>query len=218
MNTDTIKYKISGDIASIFNTTAELISTRRYSAKNLLNGSSLNREALTSVSELKLLPESNMNKDCYNNLFSNCIKLIDAPKLPAIVLSSNCYESMFEGCISLTSAPELPAKNLANYCYKSMFAGCSSLSYVKALFDSIMYSTSIQNWLDNVSTTGTYVTSNPVENAGVPAGWTIETETEPSSDEDVTPEVSTARKFWTGSAEKYAQLTPSNDTIYFITP
>lgn len=26
------------------------------------------------------------------------------------------------------------------------------------------------------------------------------------------------KKLWTGSAVEYAQLTPSNDTIYFITP
>ena len=26
------------------------------------------------------------------------------------------------------------------------------------------------------------------------------------------------KKIWTGSAADYAQLTPSNDTIYFITP
>lgn len=26
------------------------------------------------------------------------------------------------------------------------------------------------------------------------------------------------KKLWTGSAAEYAQLTPSNDTIYFITP
>ena len=220
---DNIRYKISGDIASIFNSAAELQTNRKYSAKNFLNGSNLNRDALISVSELRLLPESNMNNECYNNLFSNCIKLADAPKLPAINLSKNCYESMFEGCISLTSAPELPAKTLTAYCYKSMFAGCTSLSYVKALFNDIMYTTSVQGWLDNVSPTGTYVKSkdavyNPVQTAGVPAGWTIETEVEHSSDEDVTTEVSTARKFWTGSSEKYAQLTPSNDTIYFITP
>jgi hypothetical protein len=64
-----------------------------------------------------------------------------------------------------------------------MFSGCSSLNYVKCLAmdigDANIYS--LDNWLNNVSATGTLVVSSGATWAeagtnGIPAGWTVTSE------------------------------------------
>ena len=109
--------------------------------------------------------------------------VVDASNLilPATTLEIVCYHNMFAGCTSLTTAPELPATTLTEACYASMFTRCSNLNYVKALFTEYggagMLS-SIYQWLDNVSSTGTFVKSiNATWVAGddvIPSGWTVE--------------------------------------------
>lgn len=82
-----------------------------------------------------ILPATNLNNadNCYDGMFSGCICLTNAPKLPATTLSTWCYCSMFRSCESLKIPPALPATTLTYNCYASMFTRCSSLIAVPAL-------------------------------------------------------------------------------------
>ena len=111
-------------------------------------------------------------------MFAYCSGLITAPELPATTLVSGCYRNMFWNCTSLSSAPELPATTLAPRCYQQMFDNCTSLNYVNVGFtkwNPTKYSTG--NWLENVSTSGTFVCPSALSiKYGIdyiPSGWTI---------------------------------------------
>ena len=113
-------------------------------------------------------------------MFDNCTSLMQAPELPATTIATNCYSRMFFNCTSLTQAPELPATTLERNCYASMFYGCTDLNYVKAMFiTNQSLGTYLQQWLKNVSPTGTFVKSKDAtwnnSAAGIPTGWTVET-------------------------------------------
>ena len=114
------------------------------------------------------------------SLFKDCKSLTQAPSLPATTLAPRCYYNMFNGCTSLTQAPELPATTLERNCYAFMFTNCSKLNYVKAMFITNQnMGTYLQQWLDYVSSTGTFVKSANAtwtnEDAGIPSGWTVQT-------------------------------------------
>ena len=124
------------------------------------------------------LPTTKLAEMCYYHMFYNCTSLITAPELPATTLAHYCYSSMFEGCTSLTTAPELPATTLAESCYSYMFGKCSNLNYIKMLATDISVSYCLNNWVYNVSSTGTFVknpamTSLPTGTSGIPSGWTV---------------------------------------------
>ena len=111
----------------------------------------------------------------------DCIKLVEAPELPASQLSSLCYANMFQGCTSLTTAPELPALTLVNNCYAEMFSGCTNLNYIKAMFTTTPNSSYTNNWVKGVAQNGTFVKNINAEwdESGVnsiPEGWTVQTE------------------------------------------
>lgn len=126
------------------------------------------------------LPATELEESCYGSMFWGCTSLEKAPEiLPATVLAESCYSYMFSGCTSLEKAPELPAKTLVNNCYISMFSNCSKLNYVKCLAEKNTTSSRYtDNWLKNVSPTGTFVKKRGVEwrtaDYGIPSGWTIE--------------------------------------------
>ena len=80
------------------------------------------------AAEHLILPFTNLQAECYGDLFNGCSSLVSAPKLPAVTIKPYCYQSMFNGCSSLLVAPELPATTLQSYCYNNMFKGCSSLT------------------------------------------------------------------------------------------
>ena len=114
-------------------------------------------------------------------MFSGCTSLTTAPELPATALTRICYSNMFADCINLLDAPELPATTLLDMCYSYMFKNCANINYVKCLATDISADSCLQNWVDGVSTTGTFVkaagVSWPTGSSGIPAGWTvIETE------------------------------------------
>ena len=134
----------------------------------------------TSLTQAPELPATTLASNCYNRMFSNCSSLTQAPALPATTLAESCYNSMFYGCTSLTTAPELPATTLANYCYQQLFSGCSNLNYVKAMFTDVpSEGNPVSSWLNNVSSTGTFVKNSAAtwtnEQAGIPTGWTVQT-------------------------------------------
>ena len=134
----------------------------------------------TSLMQAPELPATTIATNCYSRMFFNCTSLVQAPELPATTLASNCYSNMFYGCSSLTQAPALLATTLQFNCYSNMFRGCSKLNYVKAMFiTNQRLDTYLQQWLKNVSATGTFVKSANAtwtnEDAKIPTGWTVET-------------------------------------------
>ena len=138
-------------------------------------------EECTSLVQAPALPATTLAIECYNSMFGRCTSLTTAPALPATTLQVECYMSMFSYCTSLTQAPELPATELIYGCYKYMFDGCSKLNYVKALFTTDPTSGEyLDSWLNNVSSTGTFIKSKDAtwtnEQAGIPTGWTVQVE------------------------------------------
>ena len=133
---------------------------------------------LTDASEL-VLPATTLVPGCYTQMFKNCTSLTSAPELPATTLANNCYEMMFESCTRLTTAPELPATILLERCYYQMFYQCTSLNYIKCLATDISASNSLNNWVNGVASSGTFV-KNPnmsswaTGTSGIPNGWTVQ--------------------------------------------
>lgn len=110
-------FAISGDIMSLLNKDAELLTIPNeycfydlfYQCSLLSSGPSLTATALAP--------------HCYENLFNGCESLYDAPELPATTLADWCYSQLFFGCSSINEAPALPVTTLAPYCYYGMFNG-----------------------------------------------------------------------------------------------
>ena len=136
----------------------------------------------TSLTTAPTLAATTLGSECYYEMFRGCTSLTNVQSiLPAETLTNSCYYGMFRGCTSLTTAPILPAETLTNSCYRYMFNGCTSLNYVKMMAISITDYTSYNEWLYNVSPTGTFVknvneTYN--DNNVIPSGWTVETATQ----------------------------------------
>ena len=146
-----------------------------YCYSSMFNGC----KALTSV-PTNYLPATTLANYCYRSMFQACNNLTNAPDLPATTLATGCYENMFYTCISITTSPVLPALELTNKCYNSMFYRCSKLNYIKALFTTAPSNTYTNNWVNGVSSTGTFVKNSAATwtatgNYAVPNGWTIET-------------------------------------------
>ena len=158
----------SGNIMSLLNFSTTLTD---YAFYNLFSFCA----SLTTSPEL---PATTLGESCYNYIFYECTSLTQAPALPATTLAKSCYSGMFYLCASLTQAPELHVTTLAESCYTSMFAYCERLNYVKAMFTDIPEN-SLTGWLNNVSSTGTFVKNASAtwtnEQAGIPTGWTVQT-------------------------------------------
>ena len=131
--------------------------------------------SLTTAPELQA---NTLTDYCYSNMFNGCTSLTTAPVLPATTLANYCYYSMFQGCTLLTTAPALQANTLTDYCYQDMFQGCTSLNNITMLATYISASNCLNNWVMNVSSTGTFtkspeMTSLPTGVNGIPEGWTV---------------------------------------------
>lgn len=119
---------------------------------------------------------------CYYAMFEGCTALTTPPELPATRLGIDCYNCMFRSCTSLTTAPVLPADELNTRSYNAMFSGCTNLNYVKCLATKISASYCLRNWLNSVSSSGTFVKASSMSNwpsgaSGIPSNWTIENAT-----------------------------------------
>lgn len=159
-------------------------------------------EDCTSLVMAPALPATELAELCYNDMFWECTALKNAPELPATTLADYCYTMMFLGCSSLETAPDLPAVTLTPGCYEHMFMNCSKLNYVKCLATDLGDESSTDGWLTNVAATGTFVqaegadwtTKGTTEGTwgdpdssegtipvtfihGIPAGWTVLTDT-----------------------------------------
>ena len=131
----------------------------------------------TSLVDAPLLPATTLETRCYTNMFSGCTSLVDAPDLLTTTLASTCYKGMFSGCTSLINAPVLPATTPVYACYSRMFEDCTSLKEIHCNLTSLGGNT--YNWLNNVSSTGTFYKNSAVSSDiqrsadTIPEGWTI---------------------------------------------
>ena len=138
----------------------------------------------STLTEAPSLPATELKYGCYGMMFMNCTSLTTAPEiLPATGLTSDCYEHMFDNCTSLTTAPVLPAINLVSGCYNYMFRNCNKLNYIKALFTTTPGSNYTANWVQGVSSNGTFVKNveanwNVTGINGIPSNWIVETASE----------------------------------------
>lgn len=137
----------------------------------------------TSLTTAPDLPATTLTTRCYEDMFRDCTSLTTAPGLPATELKFNCYRKMFKGCTNLTTAPDLPAPTLVSGCYSYMFEGCTNLNYVKCLATNVSAQNCLDNWLNEVSATGTFVKASGADwsvadangSNGYPSGWTVQT-------------------------------------------
>lgn len=152
-----------------------LYSSSTYSNRWIIYGA-----VKASGNIMSLLGQSGIGLEtfAFSSMFSDCTSLTTAPELPATVLADYCYYGMFNGCTSLTTAPELPAATLASYCYYYMFYGCNKINYIQCLAnENVGLLSSTNNWVKNVSASGTFVKKTgvtwPTGISGIPSGWTI---------------------------------------------
>lgn len=118
---------------------------------------------------------------CYYGMFYGCESLENAPSLPATTLADNCYFYMFKDCTNLINAPELRAETLVRGCYYAMFVRCENLSYILCTATDIEAENCTTNWMEDVSSMGTFVKSPSMElwetgENGIPLGWSVESE------------------------------------------
>ena len=135
----------------------------------------------TSLTSMPNLPVTTMKNYCYQQMFQGCTNLTSISELPAEILADGCYSDMFKNCTNLVTPPELPATELKLHCYRNMFQGCSKLNEVNVGFtdwdDSL---SSTLNWLDGVSSSGTFYKSPYLSDirgaSNIPVDWDVEEE------------------------------------------
>lgn len=132
----------------------------------------------TGLTTAPVLSATTLSETCYYYMFQNCISLTTAPDLPATTLANRCYYGMFMGCTGLTTAPDLLATTLVSQCYQAMFMNCSSLNYIKCLATDISANNCLTNWVNGVSSSGTFVKDADAAwsrgVSGIPTNWTID--------------------------------------------
>ena len=124
----------------------------------------------------KVLPAETLKNYCYSYMYYCCYALLTAPIICATTLANYCMEYMFRKCTSLTKGPVLLAPTLKTNCYRYMFYQSSKVNYVKCLATTV---TGTTNWLNSVSSTGTFVAARSDVAwsegvGGIPTGWTRE--------------------------------------------
>lgn len=133
----------------------------------------------TSLTKAPVILATSLANYCCRGMFNGCTSLTEAPALPATTLAPYCYDTMFNGCTSLTKAPLLPATILESCSYQNLFNGCTSLNFIKCLATDISKNGCLNNWVLNVSATGTFVkdasmSAWPTGSSGIPDNWTVQ--------------------------------------------
>ena len=173
----TTNFDVEGNVMSLLygdnfeNQTS--LSGKNYAFMNLFSGCTtvINAENME-------LPATTLSNYCYCNMFNRAINLVKAPsELPATTLGNGCYYNMFYSGTSLTTAPELHAETLVQDCYRQMFQYCTNLNKITCLATNISASNCTNNWVANVSATGTFykaasMTSWTTGASGIPTSWT----------------------------------------------
>lgn len=124
------------------------------------------------------LPAATLAQGSYYQMFFSCASLVNAPTLPATAIYKQTYFQMFRNCSSLVIAPVILATTASGgtSCQR-MFMGCSSLTYVKCLLTNRSGDRVMEEWLNGVAATGTFVKAPNASwesgVSGIPTGWTI---------------------------------------------
>lgn len=127
------------------------------------------------------------NRSC-EYMFMGCTGLTDISDTifsNNVNLTTECYYGMFENCTNITSVT-ISKKTLpdtANKCFGRMFAGCSSLSEIVYYCNKLGEDTNTginhtYQWVQNVSSTGTWYNANQqtfanMSDSEIPNGWKI---------------------------------------------
>jgi hypothetical protein len=135
----------------------------------------------SSLVDSPKLPATKLAKWCYQNMFTGCNELVNAPEeLPATTLERSCYSQMFMRCSSLEKAPILPAKKLVEKCYYYMFSESNLIKYVTMLATDVSAKHCLHEWLPYCYTNyGQTFTKSKNSNIklntinGIPANWKI---------------------------------------------
>ena len=170
----TAQYSAYGNVMSLIggdNFTGLTAFTQDWALHNLFS-----KSKVVSAKNL-ILPVVTLTNCCYRGMFANATGLTEAPEIPATTLATSACCYMFENC-AITKAPELPALTVPSYCYRGMFTGCTSLNYIKCLATNISASNCIQDWVVNVSPSGTFVKNPNMNgwsrgNSGIPTNWIL---------------------------------------------
>lgn len=124
---NTVTVSLSGDFRS-------LQSNKQQVAREEFVYFLINNDNIISASDCKFYSK-NVDAFCYEGLFYNCTKLVNAPSaLPSNIVGTSPYHNMFYSCRSLKNAPELPVLSRnEHYAYSSMFCNCDSLEKVQPI-------------------------------------------------------------------------------------
>lgn len=131
------EYTASNTFSQLFSGCTHLVDASKLELPTMklsafcYNGMFLECSRLVNAPEI--FPATTLANYCYNCMFWDCTSLVNAPALPTMTLADSCYSNMFYGCTSLVDAPELPAMELSDSCYFGMFDGCTSLVNAPAL-------------------------------------------------------------------------------------
>lgn len=169
----TATYNIEGNIMSLVY--GDNFAEQTTLPSNWIFCSIFKKSNVISAENL-ILPADTLTYACYRAMFSNATSLEVPPALPATVLADYCYWYMFENC-AITTAPELLAETLTAYSYGYMFTGCSNLNYIRCLAKTKSATSCLQNWVNNVAATGTFIkdsnTSWSTGISAIPVGWVV---------------------------------------------
>lgn len=175
--------ELSGNILSLvygdnFNNSSVATAIPEYYFRNFIQSN--RSDYRPNIYAENLIFPTFTSTGCFYDMFCNSL-IVTAPRiLPAMTLSNNCYAGMFSTCPNLTTAPELPATTLTSNCYRNMFYNCTSLNYIKAMFTTTPSDIYTENWVNGVSSTGTFIKNSAATwtttgTNGIPTGWTVET-------------------------------------------
>lgn len=147
----------------------------------------------TSLTTAPVLSATTLDHLCYAHMFEGCTSLTVAPELPATTLVGDCYFGMFVGCTGLTTAPILSASTITSSnqwrdsggniryvgAYQDMFKNCTNITSITCLATDISAINCTNNWVKNVSATGTFTKPSSMNSwgygvNGIPSGWTVQ--------------------------------------------
>lgn len=172
----TCNFNASGHIGSLLNVdTIANYSTisSNYAYTMLFYGST----KIKSAGNL-LLPTT-ITQYCFNRMFMNCSNLVTSmDEIGAASVPAYCCNRMFYACGNLETTPAIMATGgSGNYILQYMFYNCAKVNYIKCLLLTRPSSSTFNNWVSGVASTGIFVkhinaTWNNTGNSGVPTNWT----------------------------------------------
>ena len=160
----------------------------------------------------------------FEGCFRGCSSMTTLTYTPPTTAAPRMFLQFCAYCTALTTIPDFNIATLPENCFNSAFYGCSNLAYVKCLATDISANNCTLNWLQNVSSTGTFIKAEgvtwPSGASGIPSTWVqIEKRTMPAGYKQVE---------WVANPNKPSSgippvilsgiiLDPSQDTIEIAT-